>query len=118
MSLVSEEIAALEESLRLAELGPNPQFFQDVLADDVLLVSQDGSRITKQQVIEAHQPGSGPKFTRVEMRNMKIIEHGSAAVVSCRGIYEGPQGETALNFMRVWLKMDGRWQVIAASIHD
>jgi hypothetical protein len=32
-----------------------------------------------------------PKFTRVEMSDMKILDHGTAAVVTCRGTFEGPQ---------------------------
>ena len=34
MSTVQSEITALEEALRLAELGPDPTFFEERLADD------------------------------------------------------------------------------------
>jgi hypothetical protein len=47
MSIVRTEIAALEERLRLAELGPDPKFFEDALADGVVLVSQDGQLALK-----------------------------------------------------------------------
>jgi hypothetical protein len=61
MSSVQKEIAALEERLRLAELGPDPKFYEDALADDAVLVSQDGQpSMAKSKVIEAHQPGKGP----------------------------------------------------------
>ena len=33
MDTVQSEIAALEERLRLAELGPDPKFFEEVLAE-------------------------------------------------------------------------------------
>ncbi len=65
MSTVQSEIAALEERLRLAELGPDPKFFEEALTDDAVLVSQDGQSLAKSEVIEAHQPGKGPKFTRL-----------------------------------------------------
>jgi uncharacterized protein (TIGR02246 family) len=111
------EIAALEEQLRQAELGPDPAFFERALADDAVLVGQDGqpSR-AKAKVVQAHQPGAGPKFTRVEMADLDIVEHGDAAVVTCKGTYETPKGSVTLKFMRVWLKRDGRWQIIAGSI--
>jgi uncharacterized protein DUF4440 len=64
----------------------------------------------------AHQPGAGPKFTRVEMSDLEIVEHGAAAVVTCRGTDEISNGSVTLKFMRVWLKRDGRWQIIAASV--
>ena len=57
-----------------------------------------------------------PKFTRVEMADMAIVEHDGAAVVTCNGTYDGPKGSATLKFMRVWLKRDGRWQIIAGSI--
>src|SRR5690348_6537842 len=105
MSDVRSEIAALEERLRLAELGPDPGFFEEALADDAVLVSPDGQpSIAKSKVVEAHQPGKGPKFTRVEMSGMRILDHGTAAVVTCQGTYEGPNSSVTLKFMRVWLK--------------
>lgn len=117
MTTVQSEITALEERLRQAELGPDPAFFEDALADDAVLVSQSGEpTLAKPQIVDAHRPGSGPKFTRVEMSNMRIIDHGDAAVVTCQGVYETPGHCITLTFMRVWLKTNNRWQIIAGSI--
>jgi hypothetical protein len=113
---LQQEITELEERLRLAELGPDPKFFEQFLADDAVLVAEGRASIAKQQVVEAHRPGAIPKFTRVEMSEMKIVDHGTAAVVTCQGTYEGPQGMATLRFMRVWLKKNGGWQIIAGSI--
>jgi ketosteroid isomerase-like protein len=111
------EIAALEERLRLAELGPDPLVFEELLADDAVLVAQDGQpSFAKPQVVAAHRPGAGPKFTRVEVSDLKIIDHGTVAVVTCTGSYEGPQFTGILKFMRVWMKKNDRWQIIAGSI--
>ena len=109
-----DEIRALEERLRQAELGPDPAFFEEFLADDVLLDGQ----LAKAKVVEAHRPGKGPKFTRVEMSDWRILDHGTAAVVTCRGVYEGPQGSHALRFLRVWLRKNDRWQIIAGTIAE
>jgi uncharacterized protein YchJ len=116
MSTVQTEIAALEECLRQAELGPDPTFFEHVLADDAVLVSDGHAALAKRTVVEAHQPANGTKFTRVEMSDMQIVDHGAAAVVTCTGRYEGPQASTTLKFMRVWLKKRDRWQIVAGSI--
>ena len=109
---VTAEIMHLEELLRQAELGPNPKFFEEILADDAVL---DGEK-SKAKVVEAHRPAGGAKFTRVEMSDFQIIDHGAAAVVTCTGNYEGPQWSGTLRFMRVWLKANNRWQIIAGSI--
>jgi hypothetical protein len=119
MTTVQTEIAALEERLRLAELGPDPKFFEDVLADETVIVAQDGQvSLGKSRVVDAHQPGKRQKFTRVEMSDMKILDHGTAAVVTCRGVFEGPGISVTLKFMRVWLKKNDRWQIIAASVSN
>jgi hypothetical protein len=39
MSNVKQEIAALEERLRQAELGPNAEVFEELLADDAVSIS-------------------------------------------------------------------------------
>ena len=117
MSNVQTEIEALEERLRLAELGPDPTVFEELLADDAILVAQDGQpAFAKTQVVASHQPGGGPKFTRVTTSDLKIVDHGTVAVVTCNGHYEGPQFTGTLKFMRVWMKKNDRWQVIAGSI--
>ena len=119
MSLVQTEIAALEERLRLAELGPDPKFFEEALADDAVIVAEDGQpSLAKSKIVAAHQPGKGPKFTRVEMSDMEIFDHGVAAVVTCRGTYEGPQFSSTLKFMRVWVKKNNRWQIVAGSVSN
>jgi Domain of unknown function (DUF4440) len=116
---VEAEILALEEQLRQAELGPDPAFFEAALDDDAVLVSQGGeASFAKSQVVQAHQPGKGPKFTRVEMTDMKVVDHRIAAVVTCKGVYEAPNGTVTLKFMRVWLKKNNRWQIVAGSISN
>lgn len=109
----SNDIMHLEERLRQAELGPDPGFFEEYLADDAVL---DGQQL-KARVVEAHRPGSGKgqKFTRVKMSDFKLVAHGPAVVVTCHGFYEGPQFTGTLKFMRVWLNQGGRWRIIAGS---
>src|SRR5688572_18678757 len=106
-----DEVRKLEEALRQAELAPDPGFFERHIADDAVI---DGQQL-KTRIVEAHRPGAMPKFTKVEMSDFRIVDHGSAAVVTCIGRYEGPQRAASLKFMRVWLKRDGHWQIIAGT---
>jgi uncharacterized protein DUF4440 len=108
---VRDEILALEDELRLAELVPNPEFFERRLADDAVLDGQ----LAKSKVVAAHRPGGTAKFTKVEMSDFKLVEHGPAVVVTCTGVYEGQAGSHTLKFMRVWLKQT-EWQIIAGSV--
>jgi hypothetical protein len=116
MSTVPTEIADLEERLRLAELSRDVQFFKDVLSDDVIMVSMEGTAFGKQQIVDAHASLQDSKFTRVEMSEMNIVDHGNAAVVTCQGDYEGPNGDYTLQFMRLWLKKGDKWQIVGGSI--
>jgi len=111
---VREEVLALEEQLRQAELGPDPAFFERVLADDAVLDGQ----LAKAKVVAAHQPGGPAKFTSVEMGDFEIREHGAAVVVTCSGVYRTPKASHTLKFMRVWLKKSTGWQIIAGSVWD
>jgi hypothetical protein len=79
MSDTRSEIMSLEERLRLAELGPDPKFFEEVLADQVVLM-QDGQTFPKTKVVQAHQPGAGPKFTRVWLKTSDRWQIIAAAV--------------------------------------
>ena len=106
------EILALEEELRLAELGPDPTFFERVLADDAVL---DGQR-AKGKVVAAHQPGGPAKFSKVAMSDFQLVDHGAAVVVTCTGVYTAPSAVHTLRFMRVWLKKPSGWQIIAGSV--
>jgi ketosteroid isomerase-like protein len=118
MSAVQEEILALEERLRLAELEPDSAFFEEVLDENVVLVDEKGRPfLAKMKVVDAHRPGKGPKFTRVEMSEMEVTEHGTTAVVTCTGAFEGASKVT-LKFMRIWQKKNGRWKIIAGSVSE
>ena len=112
MSAINE-IRQLEERLRQAELGPDPGFFEQHLADDAVI---DGQQ-QKARVVEAHRPGSGKgqKFTRVEMTDFAFVDHDPVVVVTCQGLFEGPGVSQTLRFLRVWLRKDGHWRIVAAS---
>lgn len=108
---VKSEILNLEERLRLAELGPEPEVFAELLDDECLM---DGQKL-KEKIVAAHQPGHGPKFTKVEMSEFKIVEHECAAVVTCKCAYEGAQWSGTLRFQRVWAKKNAGWKIVAVA---
>ena len=114
---MQNEIAELEERLRLAELAPDPAVFEELLDDNVVLIGEEGRPFfAKQKVVDAHRPGKGPKFTRVDITDVQIVDHGVAAVVTCTGTFEGPQGTFTLKFLRVWARKDGQWRIVAGSV--
>lgn len=116
MNSVQAEIEQLEEQLRLAELGTNAEFFENYIDDEMIFVAEGKTSTPKIQIVNAHRPEQCQKFTRVEMSEVRIIEHGNSAVVTCIGTYDGPNGTHILKFMRVWFRKADGWKIIAAAI--
>jgi ketosteroid isomerase-like protein len=113
----NKEIMTLEEELRRAELGPDAGWFERHVADEAVMVDQDGgAAFAKKMIVEAHRPEHGAKFTAVEMRDMRVIDHGATAVVTAVGHFEGPNFTGDLKFMRVWAKKGGQWQIVAGTV--
>lgn len=118
MVSVEREIADLEERLRLADLKPDPVFFQNHL-DDQMVLMVDGdicSHSPKAYIVDKHQPGKAPKFDRVEISDLKILDQAGTAIVTGFGSYEGPDGKFAMNFMRIWVRKTEGWRIVAGSI--
>lgn len=113
---VKNEIQALEDLLVQAELGPDPGFFQTYLDAQAIMVNEGNAAMMKDKVVAAHQPGAGPKFTRVEMFDMQIIDHGTAAVVVCNGEYEMPGKIHKLKFTRTWVKKPEGWRIVSGTV--
>jgi hypothetical protein len=114
---VQSEITALEERLRVAELGPDPKVFEELLDDNMIVLNDAGDPfLAKPTVISAHQPGRGPKFLDVQITELHIVDHGSAATVTCRGTYKTDEETFTLKFMRIWLKKSDGWKIIAGTV--
>lgn len=116
MTSVRDEIAALEEQLRQAELGPDPDFFRVYVDDEMVFVADGKVAQPKEMIVQAHTPGKGQKFTRVDMSDMKIVEHGSTVVVTCQGEYEGPNGAIVLKYLRIWARKSDGWRIVAGAM--
>jgi hypothetical protein len=117
MSSIEEEIGALEKQLIEAELAPDPVFFETRLAEEAVMLTGEGTpALTKAQIVEAHRPGKGPKFIRVEMSEMKIVAHECAAVVTCVGTYATAENSFRLRFMRVWVRKAAGWRIVAGTV--
>ncbi len=118
MSSVENEIAELEELLRLADLRPDPGFFQRHL-DDQMVLMVDGdiwSHSPKAYIVDRHQPGKAQKFDRVEIMERKILDQGGTAIVTGFAKYEGPDGMLAMNFMGIWARKPDGWKIVAGSL--
>ena len=111
------EIAALEDELNRAIVQGDVDFFERVLADDFTHMSQSGRFRTKAEWMKGRKAGQSP-YKSFGVDNLSIRVYGATAVVTGVSKPEGKDATGAaidgrFRFLRVWIKHDGRWQVVA-----
>jgi hypothetical protein len=111
--MTREEIMHLEERLRQAELGPDPPSSRSIWRTMSSWMGCSSRRESSKRTARLRQGAEG--LRRSTWKYGTFVEHGPAVVLTCEGHYEGPQFTGTIKFMRVWLKRDGRWQIIAGS---
>ncbi|HEY9776575.1 MAG TPA: nuclear transport factor 2 family protein [Planktothrix sp.] len=117
MTVVETQIRELEERLAQADRVPDPEVFSTLL-DDHFVIAFDGKICqAKENIVAAHQPSTAQKFDRVELRDLQIVDHGSTAVVTCIGEFEGPTEAFVFKFMRVWAKKSDGWKIVAGAMY-
>ena len=83
-----------------------------IIADDYIVTNSDGSVLGKQSLDPLI------KFESATVEDLKVRLYGEAAVVTGTTTYKGSFNGRAFNsrgrFTDVWLKREGRWQVVAS----
>ena len=89
----------------------------EMLADDFVITVEDGSTYGKEGYI-AHTADKSTHVEVAEMSDLKARMHGNTAVITGayheRGTSKGKSYEYRDRFTDVWIKNDGKWQVIAS----
>lgn len=117
-AIVERTINELEEEGRRATLKNDVQATERLLADDWMNTNANGSVTTKPQLIGLLK--STPfNFLSIEDDEVKIRTYEGSAVVTGRSVRKrsGQDGKAIaqqFRFTRVYVKRDGRWQVVAA----
>src|SRR5258708_28390609 len=87
-----------------------------LLADDFVITVEDGSTFSKTGYI-SHSAEPGTKVEVAEMSDLKVRMHGNAAIVTGayheRGESNGKRYEYHDRLTDVWMKVSGKWQVVA-----
>jgi len=108
------EILELEERLRQADARPDPDtsgIFQELFADDVLLVGPGGV-FDVAGVLAGHRPPRKQNFDEVTVTDRTVRDLGEVVLVTCRTDYRRGARNFALRMLRVWKKRDGAWKVV------
>lgn len=112
---VHAEIASLEQGLCQAIVRRDPGWFEEFVADDAVLLSHEGVAMPKSLAVELHGPGSVQRYTRVDLGDLRVFDHGATAVATSTDSYQSDRGTAIYGMLRVWARENGRWQVVAGS---
>jgi ketosteroid isomerase-like protein len=120
------EIRELEAQLSRAVVAGDRAFYERVLAADFTHTSHAGKFKTRAEWMAEdkteNRPGQAQAgktiYEAFDVDDLAVRIYGETAVVSGRS---SPKGRTAkgepmrgqYRFLRVWVKRDGRWQVVA-----
>ena len=126
LGTIEQEVLTQEENLTQAKRQLDVAAFDRIYADDLLFTGVTGEVCGKAALLSEAARGiaerdnavaQGKKFSAsIDKEDIKVVTHGDTAVASYRFVVQ-VQGE-GMNIHRryrttnVWLKREGKWQVI------
>jgi ketosteroid isomerase-like protein len=111
-----EDIDQAEEARYAAMIGVDMDRFAALLADEFLYHQPTGKVATKASYIESFKTGN-VKLKSAERYDVKTHVYGDTATVTGSTrvdvVLDGQERQVDLRFLDVWVKRDGRWQLVA-----
>ena len=116
-SAEANTVLGLEKKWTEAYRDRKINILSSLLAEDFVITVEDGNTYGKEGYI-THSADTSVHVEVAEQTDMHIHTHGNTAVITGayheRGASKGKPYEYHDRFTDVWLKSDGRWQVIAS----
>jgi hypothetical protein len=119
MNNVEKEIRRLEEDLTQSEMRVDVAALDSIYAEDIMVTAPIGISVDKPAVMtEVRQAANKATVEKYDKDDLKVRAYGeTAAVTSYRITAKARFEETDINerfcITNVWLKRDGRWQIVA-----
>jgi hypothetical protein len=111
-----KQIIALDQQLNDAAVQGDMKFFSKVMSEGYVGVAPNGM-ILGQSLIAAHYQAGTLRYDSVLNSDIDITVHDNCAVLTAISAVKGHDGGTDLSgayrIMRVFLKRNGEWQIIA-----
>ena len=111
-----KEIESLELEWRQALLSDDLPAIENLLADDYLGISANGTLETKDDVLAAKRSGS-LKITAMSLSDIKVRIYGDTAVVTSRVQLTGKNGDHEISgryrYTRVYSNRHGQWKIVS-----
>ena len=121
---IHKEIEALEQQWREAVISNNVTAMDQLLADDYIGISANGTVETKAQALAQRKAGT-VQIKTLDLNDLKVRVYGDTAVVTSQASLEGTNGQSDISgnyrYTRVYNKRLGQWKIVsfeASRIHD
>jgi ketosteroid isomerase-like protein len=113
---VEQAVMQMEEELRAAITKSDTKTYGRLLGDDYVFTNQDAVVRTKAQMVSAYDSGS-LKYESIKFDEIKVHPYGDTAVVTGRSTQKGQDKGKDIGgqfrYTRVYVKRQGRWQLVA-----
>ena len=119
MNEVEREIQKLEEELTRTEMRLDVDALDRIYADDIMVTAPIGICVDKPAVMqEVRTAADKAAIGRYDKEDLKLRAYGDAAAVTsyrmtAEATFEGAVIKHRLCITNVWLKRNGRWQIVA-----
>jgi hypothetical protein len=111
-----KQIIMLDQQLNTAAVQGNTKFFSEVMSEGYVGVAPNGM-ILAQSLIAAHYLAGTLRYESVVNSDIDIKVHDNCAVLTAISTVRGHDGDTDLSgvyrIMRIFLKRNGEWRIIA-----
>ena len=113
----TQELVRIETAWRKARMDGDIAFLERLYAKELRFQGADGSVIERDTDISLFASGKiRPEF--IEAEDLRVSRYRDVAVVTgvdhLKGTYNGVPGEGRVRFTHVYVRRDGRWQLVAS----
>jgi ketosteroid isomerase-like protein len=122
--VVHKQVEGLEMQWRQAQLDNNIAVISNLLADDYVGITANGTVETKAQTIALRKAGT-IRITQLDLDDLKVRLYGDTAVVTSKAELQGVNGQSDISgkyrYTRVYNRRLGQWKIVsfeASRIHD
>lgn len=120
---IEEEIRGLEEELRETEARFDAAALDRVYADDIIVTAPTGVVVDKAAAMsEVRQAAEKATVETYQKDDLRVRAYGDTAVTSYRMTIKARFGDTQidrrLRITNVWLRRQGRWQIVSRHTAD
>ncbi len=111
-------IAAIEQDIARAWVAGDRAAIDAILASDWSVTDAGGNVLTRQQVMSGAFESGDRQIDAMTIDDVTIRVLGEAAVATGRtrasGTHRGTHASVVLRFTDVFVRRDGRWQIVAS----